>query len=216
MVQVKICCIASLTEARLAIRCGAAALGFVSAMPSGPGVISEEQIASIIPFVPEGIATFLMTSKTSVAEIIGQYEKCCPSVFQLCDRVTPEVHRELKDRLPDVKLVQVVHVLGEASIEEASVQSHTVDALLLDSGNPDLATKSLGGTGRAHNWEISREIVRLSGVPVYLAGGLTPGNVAEAVRVVQPFGVDVCSGVRTEGKLDRKKLERFVGIASTT
>lgn len=210
MTQIKICCIASVEEARLAIRCGASALGFVSAMPSGPGVIPEEQIAAIIPLIPEGIATFLLTSKTDIAGIVQQYEKCRPSVFQLCDRVTPEDHRELKAKLPDVKLVQVIHVLGEASIDEALEQSKTVDALLLDSGNPCASIKSLGGTGKAHNWEISRQIVRQSSVPVYLAGGLTPENVAEAIRTVQPYGVDVCSGVRTAGKLAWEKLERFV------
>jgi phosphoribosylanthranilate isomerase len=179
-------------------------------MPSGPGVISEEQIAAIIPFVPEGIATFLLTSKTDAPGIVAQHEKCRPSVFQLCDRVEPDVHRALKAALPTVKLVQVIHVLGEESIDEALLQAKSVDFLLLDSGNPNLATKSLGGTGKAHNWEISREIVRLSPLPVYLAGGLTPENVRDAIKTVQPYGVDVCSGVRTEGKLDREKVERFV------
>ena len=211
MTQIKICCIQSLGEARLAIRCGATALGLVSEMPSGPGVISEDRIAEIIPLVPEGIATFLLTSKTDVQGIVAQYEKCRPSVFQLCDRVEPEVHTAVKNELPETKLVQVIHVLGEESIDEAVSQSKTVDVLLLDSGNPNLSTKSLGGTGKAHNWEISREIVRQVSIPVYLAGGLTPENVAEAVKTVQPYGVDVCSGVRTAGRLDREKLDQFVG-----
>jgi phosphoribosylanthranilate isomerase len=85
-----------------------------------------------------------------------------------------------------------------------------VDALLLDSGNPSLATKELGGTGRAHDWAVSRRIRDAVGVPVYLAGGLNPQNVRKAIAQVQPFGVDVCSGLRTDGRLDAVKLEEFM------
>ncbi|HNL40150.1 MAG TPA: hypothetical protein PKH43_13465, partial [Saprospiraceae bacterium] len=84
-----------------------------------------------------------------------------------------------------------------------------LDALLLDSGNPNLAVKELGGTGRVHNWAISRRIVEQSGVPVFLAGGLRPDNVQAAVEAVQPWGLDLCSGVRTEGRLDEQKLAAF-------
>jgi phosphoribosylanthranilate isomerase len=84
-----------------------------------------------------------------------------------------------------------------------------VDALLLDSGNQSLPVKELGGTGRTHDWSVSRRIVEAAPVPVYLAGGLTPDNVGEAVRRVRPFGVDVCSGVRSGGRLDEARLAAF-------
>jgi phosphoribosylanthranilate isomerase len=87
------------------------------------------------------------------------------------------------------------------------------DALLLDSGNPSLRVKELGGTGRVHDWTISRRICADAGVPVFLAGGLGPGNVAEALRAVGATGVDICSGVRTDGALDRAKLARFIAAA---
>ncbi|WP_420449399.1 phosphoribosylanthranilate isomerase [Candidatus Palauibacter sp.] len=85
-----------------------------------------------------------------------------------------------------------------------------VDALLLDSGNPDLPVRQLGGTGRVHDWNHSRTIVERADCPVYLAGGLRPTNVAAALDAVRPFGVDVCSGVRTDGLLDEALLQRFM------
>lgn len=208
--RVKICCISSLEEARLAIECGAAAVGLVSEMPSGPGVIEEELIARIAASVPPPIATFLLTCKESASSIIAQQRRCRVNTIQLCDRVAPVVYDELREALPGVSLVQVVHVRDQRSLDEAVAASTKVDALLLDSGNQSLAVKELGGTGRTHDWAISRLIVESVGVPVFLAGGLSSTNVAEAVERVRPFGVDVCSGVRTDGRLDEKKLKAFV------
>ena len=99
--------------------------------------------------------------------------------------------------------------MGEESIEEAKKISHSVDTILLDSGNPNLEIKELGGTGRVHNWEISRRIVEAVDTPVFLAGGLNPDNVAQAIKEVNPFGVDLCSGIRTDKKLNEKKLAAF-------
>jgi phosphoribosylanthranilate isomerase len=207
--RVKVCCIASASEARVAVECGASAVGLVSAMPSGPGVISEELIAEIAARVPPPVATFLLTCKQEADSIVEQQRRCRVNTLQLCDRVARDVHRELRARLPGVSIVQVVHVSGEESYEEALRVARDVDALLLDSGNQKLAVKELGGTGRTHDWRVSRSIVEASPVPVFLAGGLNPENVAEAVESVRPFGLDVCSGVRTEGRLDAEKLKRF-------
>ena len=134
---------------------------------------------------------------------------CSYRLHQIVDKLIVGSYRDIRDKLPGVKIVQVVHVIDERSIDEALQISEKVDALLLDSGNPNLAVKELGGTGRTHNWALSRKIVEQSKVPVFLAGGLNGGNVREAIDIVQPFGVDVCSGVRTDEKLDRKKLELF-------
>jgi phosphoribosylanthranilate isomerase len=163
--RVKICCIASVAEARLAILHGASALGLVSAMPSGPGVIAEELIAEIAATVPPPIATFLLTSSHSAEEIIAQQRRCRTNTLQLCDRVTPDAHTELRRALPGIALVQVIHVTGEEAVVEALAVVSQVDALLLDSGNQSLAVKELGGTGRVHNWELSRQIVARSPVP---------------------------------------------------
>jgi phosphoribosylanthranilate isomerase len=207
--RVKICCISSVAEARLAIRHGASALGLVSAMPSGPGVVGEELITEIAARVPPPVATFLLTSKTSVAEIVTQQRRCRTHTIQICDRIERGSHRDLRNELPGIALVQVIHVTGPESVREAVETAPQVDALLLDSGNQTLAVKELGGTGRVHDWRLSREIVRESPVPVFLAGGLCAHNVAEAIREVQPFGLDLCSSVRTEGKLDETKLAAF-------
>jgi len=208
-VRVKICCIASGEEARLAVQGGAAALGLVSSMPSGPGVIPEPLIATIAASVPPGVATFLLTSLTAVAAIAAQQRRLGTSTVQLCDRLTEGTHAELRAALPGIRIVQVVHVQGEEALGEAVAVAPGVDAILLDSGNPRLARRELGGTGRRHDWQTSRRIRAAVDVPVYLAGGLTPGNVAEAIATVEPFGVDVCSGVRTDGRLDPVKLAAF-------
>lgn len=207
--RVKVCCIASVEEARAAVECGASAVGLVSEMPSGPGVISEELIAEVAARVPPPVATFLLTCGQDAASIIGQQRRCRVNTLQLCDRVPTNVYGELRAGLPGVSLVQVVHVRGEQSFAEALAVARYVDALLLDSGDQSLAVKELGGTGRTHDWRVSRRIVEASPVPVFLAGGLKADNVAEAISAVRPFGLDVCSGVRTEGRLDGEKLRSF-------
>jgi phosphoribosylanthranilate isomerase len=208
--RIKICCIASRAEAALAIRYGASAIGLVSAMPSGPGVLPEKRIAEIAATVPPGVASCLLTSQTSVAGIVDQQRRLRVNTLQLCDRLGEGTHRELREALPGVALVQVVHVAGEEAIAEAAGVAPQVDAILLDSGNQGRAVKELGGTGRRHDWSISRRVVDAVPVPVYLAGGLRPDNVAEAVSTVRPFGVDVCSGIRSAGRLDEDKLAAFV------
>jgi phosphoribosylanthranilate isomerase len=207
--RVKVCCIASVEEARTAVECGASAVGLVSAMPSGPGVIGEELIAEIAAGVPPPVATFLLTCKQDAEAIVEQQRRCRVNTLQLCDGVPTDVYAELRARLPGVSIVQVVHVTGVESLEEALSVAPRVDALLLDSGNRSLPVKELGGTGRTHDWRVSRRIVEASPVPVFLAGGLKPENVAEAIEAVRPFGLDVCSGVRTDGRLDAEKLKRF-------
>ncbi len=211
--RVKICCIGSADEAALAIECGASALGLVSSMPSGPGVIGDELIAKIAATVPPGIGTFLLTSRQRVADIIEQQRFCRTNTIQICDHFTVGTHRDLKDALPGISVVQVIHVTGPESVEEAARAAPHVDAILLDSGNQKLAVKELGGTGRTHDWTLSREIRERIGIPLFLAGGLTPENAGQAIAEVGPFGLDVCSGVRSDGKLDATKLKRFFAAA---
>jgi phosphoribosylanthranilate isomerase len=207
--KVKICCISSIDEAAMAIRHGASALGLVSAMPSGPGPIPEELIAKIIATVPEGIATFLLTSKQDSGPIVAQLKKTKVNTIQLVDAVSPDVYTSVRKELPGVSIVQVIHVIDASSVEEAVSVAPFVDTILLDSGNPKLKVKELGGTGRRHDWRLSRAIVEAVSVPVFLAGGLNAENVREAIETVQPYGVDLCGGVRTDGVLDEKKLRNF-------
>ena len=210
---IKICCISSEEEARLAVAHGVSALGLVSAMPSGPGVIEDALIARIAESVPESTATFLLTSRQTAQGIARQHALCRTSVIQLVDELPEHELRALRRLLPDIRLVQVIHVTAEASVVQALSVAPWVDALLLDSGNPALPVKELGGTGRTHDWNLSRRICRVSAVPVLLAGGLNPSNVGAAMQTVQPAGVDICSGVRTDGHLDAGKLDRFIAAA---
>jgi phosphoribosylanthranilate isomerase len=207
--RVKICCIATVAEAWMAIEHGASAIGLVSAMPSGPGPIPDSLIAEIAATVPPGVSSFLLTCQQDAAAIVDQQRRLRVNTIQICDRLSDGNHRELREALPGVSLVQVVHVTGPESVDEAIAVAPHVDAVLLDSGNQSLAIKELGGTGRTHDWSLSRKIREAIDVPMFLAGGLKPHNVAAAIQEVEPYGVDVCSGLRTEGALDRHKLSAF-------
>ena len=206
----KICCIGSIDEAQLAIRYGASAVGLVSTMPSGPGVIEESLIARVAAAIPPGIASVLLTSQLDVDTIIEQQRYCRVNTLQIVDRFPIDGYEKLREALPGVSIMQVIHVGGDESIDEAISIAAYVHGILLDSGNQALAIKELGGTGRTHNWAISKRIREAVDVPIFLAGGLNAANVAEAIATVQPYAVDVCSGVRTNGKLDEEKLAQFV------
>lgn len=209
MIKVKVCCISSLEEANLAISSGASAIGLVSEMPSGPGVISEDLIAKIAKAVPNNIETFLLTSKQRVKEIIEQLKKYKTTTVQIVDNLIEGSYEEIRSAIPYIKIVQVIHVEDEKSIEKGVLISKYVDALLLDSGNQKLQVKELGGTGRIHDWSLSKKIVENVNVPVYLAGGLNSQNVGEAIKTVKPFGIDLCSGVRSNSRLNKLKLTEF-------
>jgi len=207
--RVKICCIASVEEAWMAIDHGASAVGLVSEMPSGPGPIPENLISEIAAVIPPGIGSFLLTCKQDAAAIVAQQRRVRVNTIQICDRLEPGSHKELRHALPGISLLQVIHVTGPEAVDEAISLAPSVDAILLDSGNQSLAVKELGGTGRTHDWKLSRQIRELVPIPIFLAGGLTGENIREAITQVRPFGVDACSGLRTDGRLDERKLTSF-------
>lgn len=208
--RIKICCISSIEEAFTAIEFGADAIGLVAKMPSGPGPIPDELIRQIAQSVPPLIGTFLLTSETSAKEIIKHHHRTQTNTIQIVDLLSEGTYSQIKESLPNVKIVQVIHVIDSKSVGLAINLSESVDALLLDSGNPTLKIKELGGTGRVHNWSLSRQIRDNAKCPIILAGGLKPENVSQAIYEVKPFAVDVCSGVRTNGLLDKVKLGSFV------
>jgi len=209
-IRIKICCISTINEAKLAIESGTDAIGLVAKMPSGPGPIPDELIRQIAQSVPPLIGTFLLTSETSAEEIIRHHKRAHTNTIQIVDLLSVGTYSQIREALPSVKIVQVIHVIDSNSVEMAIRISDNVDALLLDSGNPNLKIKELGGTGRVHNWNLSRQIRDNAKCPIILAGGLRPENVRYAIEEVQPFAIDVCSGVRTNGALDKNKLCRFV------
>lgn len=212
--RIKICCISSIDEAKMAVDHGADALGLVGHMPSGPGVIEDEIIFQIARSVPPPISTFLLTSETHPKNIISHYKRVYTTTIQIVDELEKREYELLRNELPYVKLVQVIHVIDSNSVTEAIEISKYVDAILLDSGNPKLAVKELGGTGRIHNWELSREIRESIPIPLFLAGGINKDNVRQAIEKVKPFGLDLCNSVRTNGKLDPTKLKDFFNAVS--
>jgi phosphoribosylanthranilate isomerase len=207
MVKVKICCISSIEEARLAVAYGAAAIGLVGRMPSGPGIITDELIHAIAKTVPPPIQTFLLTSETTTDNIIEHHKKVNTTTIQIVDALSGREYHKIREAIPNVQLVQVIHVLDEGSIKEAIEISEFVDAILLDSGNPNLPIKVLGGTGKTHNWDLSKKIREEISLPVFLAGGINKDNIKKAIEHVQPYGIDLCSSVRANGQLDESKLE---------
>ena len=220
---VKICCIASREEAQLAVAAGADALGLVSHMPSGPGMIADETIADIAAYaarhLPQRIRTYLLTSRQTAAGIAAQHAVCKTTTLQLVDEVAPGELLALRRLLPGVQLVQVIHVQSDESVRAALALAPLVDQLLLDSGNPNLPVKALGGTGRTHDWALSARIVAQAGIPVLLAGGLNAANARAALDAVQPHGLDICSGVRSNAArgsvLDAQKLAAFMQVVKT-
>ena len=212
--RLKICCIASIEEAQLAISAGADAIGLVAKMPSGAGTIADEQIALIAAFVPPPVATVLLTSETSAADIAAHIQSTGPSVVQIVSHIDPLEAAKLAILQPHVRRIQVIHVEGPEALTLIPVYAPYVHAFLLDSGRPSAVIPELGGTGRSHDWAVSAAIVRASQRPVFLAGGLNADNVGDAIRQVRPFGLDLCSGIRTHGRLDITKLTAFVNAAA--
>jgi len=209
-IKIKICCMATIAEAGLARSAGADALGFVMRMPSGPGPIAESLAREIIATVPRGVPTFMLTSEIEADAILAQLETTGANTVQIVDYVTPRTRQRLREAMPELRIVQVVHVTGPESIDEARIAAETSDMILLDSGNPAAKIKELGGTGRVHDWTVSKAIRAAINVPLWLAGGLRAENVRAAIDAVRPYGVDVCSGVRTDGVLDEAKVRAFV------
>jgi phosphoribosylanthranilate isomerase len=214
--RIKVCCIADADEAAIAVACGADAIGLVGRMPSGPGPIPDERIAAIATRLPPPIAGFLLTSETTAEAIADHVRRTSVSTVQIVSHLDPRESAQLVRLLPAVRRVQVIHVEDRRALNQIDVYANHVHAFLLDSGRPGAAVPEFGGTGRVHDWDVSREFVNRSPHPVFLAGGLTPENVGPAIRRVHPFGVDLCSGVRVAGRLNRERLTAFVAAVQAT
>lgn len=214
--RIKVCCIASRIEADMAIQAGADALGLVAEMPSGPGPISDAQIAEITAVVPPPLATFLLTSKTTAEAISAHIRVTNPTTVQIVSHIAPEESALLAKLEPHVRRVQVIHVEGPEALGMIPLYGPHVHAFLLDSGRPNAQVAELGGTGRPHDWDVSAAFVLKSEKPVFLAGGLSASNVADAIRAVRPYGIDLCSGIRTDGRLDISKLAAFMAVVNRT
>jgi phosphoribosylanthranilate isomerase len=201
---------ASVAEMRAAVAAGADAVGLVGAMPSGPGPIADALIAEIAAAVPPPVAAFLLTSETSADAIVDHVRRTGVPVVQIVSPIEPSESARLARALPNTRRVQVIHVESADVLRLIPAYAPHIHAFLLDSGKPGAAIPTLGGTGDVHDWGISAAFVTASPHPVFLAGGLTPANVGAAIARVRPFGVDLCSGIRSGGALDPAKLAAFV------
>jgi phosphoribosylanthranilate isomerase len=212
--DVKICCIRTPAEVEMALDAGATSLGFVARMPSGPGILDDATIAELVAPIPKTVSCFLLTSRTEIAAIEAHVRETGVNAVQLCAPVAVEILQPLRRRISEIRMVQVVHVTGPESAIRAREVAPYVDSILLDSGapagTPGGGPPQLGGTGRVHDWRLSRQIRNEAGRSVFLAGGLDPTNVAAAITAVRPHGVDVCSGLRESGHLVRAKLHAFL------
>lgn len=214
---IKICCIQNESELHLAAEAGATHAGLVAEMPSGPGPIGDATIRRIASAAPDGITPVLLTSRTEADGIIDHVYSTGVAAVQIVSPVSAAVRRTVKTTLPAIEILQVVHVEGPESLEVARRAAEAADYVLLDSGRPTASTPELGGTGRTHDWSVSTRIVDALPVPVFLAGGLGPENVGEAIDAVHPAGVDLCSGLRDPRfRLDPDALQRFVTTARSS
>ncbi|MEL6477812.1 MAG: phosphoribosylanthranilate isomerase [Pseudomonadota bacterium] len=211
-IAVKVCCMANTGETEMAAEAGADYIGLVGPMPSGPGVLTLEAAAEIAANVGSGPKPVLLSSARSAEELVAEVQAVGACTVQIVRHVPPEAHRCLAQTAPDLTRWQVIHVEGSSALEQIAIYHDLVDAFLLDSGRPTMG--ELGGTGRAHDWQISRAIVAATERPVFLAGGLTPENVGDAIARVRPHGVDVCSGVRTGDRLDSGLLSEFMAAVA--
>lgn len=204
--KIKICCIQDADEARVAALQGADWFGLVGPMPSGAGVISLEQAKGIAAAYRGSARPILLTSAESAEAILAEADFVGVDAVQVVRHIPAQESARLKTG--DLYYVQVIHVGGPEALELIDIYAPHCDAFLLDSGRP--SSDEFGGTGQTHDWSISAEFVRRADKPVFLAGGLNSGNVGRAIRTVQPYGVDICSGLRPARRLDPALLSAFI------
>lgn len=208
MATVKICGIRSIGDALAAAAAGADILGFHVELIGARTPLESENAGKIIAKLPAGVSSVMVTSITETDELIKLARATGATILQLYGDATPETILEVKKALP-VQIWKVLNLSDEGSIAEAKKYEGSADAIALDTLNKQ--TGVLGGTGKTHDWNISRKIVESISIPVILAGGLNPENVAEAIKIVQPYGVDVNSGVSNpDGTKDIEKVKLFV------
>lgn len=203
MTKVKVCGIMSEDELISAVMAGADALGFVVEIEDSRHSLSAGEAADLISKVPVYTKSVAVIAPRDVNSAVQLAEKTRADVLQLHGKMAPRDLAELKSRVHQ-KLVAAL--AADAGVAEAKRYGMVADAILLDS----MVDGKLGGTGKVHDWDLSREIVRNLRLPVILAGGLNPENVAQAIEKVRPYAVDVSSGLESAGKKDPEKIKSFV------
>lgn len=214
--RVQVAGISSLKDALACEAAGVDAIGFTIGLPTGPhNGLDEARAAAIIRALPPFITPVLITYRVTAVEVVATCRELGVTQVQLHAPADPAELAAMRAAIPGLKLILAVHVTGPAAIDVARERARYADALILDTYDP--TTGRAGATGLTHDWGISAAIVRAVDVPVILAGGLTPANVADAIRRVRPWGVDVHTGVeRPDGTTDHDLVRAFVAIAHAT
>jgi phosphoribosylanthranilate isomerase len=215
MVRVQIAGVSTLDEALAAEQAGADALGFTVRLPTGvhdglTEAVARGIIAALPPFIASVAITYVDTARAAVdlCRYLGV------SALQLHGPFPTQELPLIRAALPHLKLIRAVHVTGPQAPAQARALERRVDALILDTYDP--VCDRHGATGKTHDWAISRQIVDQVRTRVILAGGLTPDNIAEAVRAVRPWAVDVHTGVEdADGRRNFDKLRAFIERAKT-
>jgi phosphoribosylanthranilate isomerase len=176
--------------------------------------LSAEQAAEIVAGLPPFCSSVLVTHLSRPEEVLPILKNAKVTTLQLHGDTTPEEAVQIKKQLPFLKTYKAIHVSDESAIEEARRYFGCVDGIILDTGIR--ATGQVGGTGKTHDWSISKSVVGSISLPIILAGGLNPENIVEAIRTVQPYGVDVNSGISKAGGIkDHEKLRLFIARAKS-
>src|SRR5262249_6130052 len=216
MVRVQIAGISSLDEALAAERAGADALGFTLRLPSGVhDGLTEAKARDIIAQLPPFVVSVAITYEATARAAVELCRYLGVMAVQLHGDFPTGELRLIRAALPHLKLIRAVHVTGPDAIARAHALERHVDALILDTYDP--VSGRGGATGKTHDWEVSRALVQAVRVPIILAGGLTPDNVATAIRRVEPWGVDVHTGVEDpDGTRNLAKIRAFIAQAKAT
>lgn len=204
--RVKICGISSLRDLRVAVEAGADAVGFIVDIPQSPRNLPMEKAAELMKATP----VFVDTVAVMVPRTLSHMEKLCkmlnPDVVQI--HGPDRFRKQIRERLPERRLICAVQAESDFLTDAVVEAARTFDAILIDSH----VRGKFGGTGKTHDWELSRRVREaIHPEPLILAGGLTPENVEEAIRVVKPYAVDVSSGVESQpNSKDRDKVLEFI------
>lgn len=214
-IRVKICGIASVVEARLAIRYGASMLGMVAEHDVGTAPLDTAEIAHIAATLPPGVTAVVLTHRTDAAAILDLQHHCRVGAIQLLSPTTPAARQAILEGAPGVQLLQVVPLNTTAPDEAIQQAARHSNAVLLDAGPPGDEVR--GRPGQIRDWTRCRQLVRAAAVPIVLAGGLSGDTVRAAIRAVRPYGVDAGARLRTDGQLDSAALAVFAsGVSHAT
>jgi len=210
--KVKICGLKTERDIKMAVNAGADAVGFITEVPvDSPRKISISEASRLISKVPVFISSVLVIMPKNADEAIIMIDEAKPTEVQIHNALPLAELKKIRET--GVRIIKTIpvseHADTEMLINLIKDLSGIADAVLLDT----VIDGKTGGTGVSHNWELSRKVVLSAGMPVILAGGLTPSNVSEAVQCVRPYAVDTASGVETNGKKDETKILDFINNA---